>query len=123
MPFTLTTLDLTLPRDHLYKHHSRPTQCQRCWEEFKTEQEFARHQTSDERCPILRNQRIALGFDKEQEKQLRSKKRFDSIKTADDYWVHIYKILFPSDDKIPSPCKFHTFGHWYLRDMRACHCL
>jgi len=47
------------------------------------------------------------GFNKEQEKRLRTRKKMPSH-TEVDRWVEIYKILFPDADEtnIPSPCKW-----------------
>jgi len=104
-PASPPTSNLTLSRDHLYKHHGRPIQCPRCWEEFKSDDEFANHQNLDERCP-QGEKRVAPGFDKEQEKLLRSKKKFTPGSSPDDTWRHIYKILFPDDEHIPRPCKY-----------------
>jgi len=48
---------------------------------------------------------IADGIDKSQEQALRSKKRSASIKTEVDKWNQIYRIIFPDDREIPSPCE------------------
>ncbi|KAI9685725.1 MAG: hypothetical protein M1822_004285 [Bathelium mastoideum] len=89
---------------HLYKHHVRPIQCARCWETFEEESVHTEHQRALERCPV-REKKLALGFDREQEKKLRSKRRGKDIKTEEDRWRHVYRILFPDDDEasIPSP--------------------
>jgi hypothetical protein len=45
------------------------------------------------------------GLDKDQEKQLRTKRR--STRTEEENWKEIYRILFPADstELMPSPCK------------------
>jgi hypothetical protein len=102
VPVSQLEIMLTETRDHLYKHHTRPIQCQRCWEEFAKTSDFSIHQNAEERCQ-KKAERIAAGFDKEQEKLLRSKKRFQK-RDANDIWYHIYHILFPEDERIPNPC-------------------
>lgn len=47
------------------------------------------------------------GFNKDQEKKLRSRKKATADTTDEDKWREIYMILFPDDDlaSIPTPCK------------------
>ena len=47
------------------------------------------------------------GFSKEQERQLRSRKKSDKNMTDAERWRETYLILFPDDDPatIPSPCE------------------
>jgi hypothetical protein len=52
----------------------------------------------------------ALGFNKDQDAQLRSRKRDPTVRTEGDRWRKVYRILFPLDfeDSIPSPCKLRV---------------
>jgi hypothetical protein len=50
---------------------------------------------------------IMEGFDKDQEKALRNRKRRDPELDEIGKWKEMYRYLFPSEDKsmMPSPCK------------------
>lgn len=62
------------------------------------------HQRQKEVCDIVTADEIE-GFDKDQEKKLRNRKR--STLNEVEKWKETYRILFPADteDLIPSPCK------------------
>lgn len=47
------------------------------------------------------------GFDKNQERKLKSKKRSLVYQSEEDKWKGVYTILFPDDNEadVPSPCK------------------
>lgn len=47
------------------------------------------------------------GYTKDQEKQLRSRKKSRRDLTEEEKWFEMYKILFPTDDiyGMISPCK------------------
>jgi hypothetical protein len=45
------------------------------------------------------------GITKKMEEKIRSRKSAYPGETQAEKWVHIYKILFPGDEEIPSPCK------------------
>lgn len=40
-----------------------------------------------------------------QEKQLKSRKHSARRQTDEEKWVEIYRLLFPGEERIPSPCK------------------
>ncbi|KAL2148641.1 hypothetical protein VTH82DRAFT_2195 [Thermothelomyces myriococcoides] len=92
-------------KTHLYRRHTLPIQCPRCWEQFKVESQLQDHLQQDPPCPIRQNRVIQEGFTKEQEKKLRSRKKTHADMTDEDKWREIYMILFPDDDPetIPSP--------------------
>lgn len=50
------------------------------------------------------------GFDKAQERKLKSKKRNAGVQTEEEKWKGVYRILFPDDaeEDMPSPCKKPT---------------
>jgi hypothetical protein len=52
------------------------------------------------------------GFDKGQEKKMRSRKKSSAVTEAEK-WIEIYKILFPDDDEdlMPSPCQYFPLRH------------
>ncbi|KAK0719110.1 hypothetical protein B0H67DRAFT_459235, partial [Lasiosphaeris hirsuta] len=90
---------------HLYKRHTLPLQCPRCWEPFRSEARFREHLQQDPPCAVLANQKIVDGFTKEQEKMLRSRRRSRPETSRVDKWKEVYTILFPDDDvdNLPSP--------------------
>ena len=57
---------------------------------------------------------VLEGFDKVQEGALRSRKRDHTNVTEPDKWIKVYRILFPNDDRTPSPCTH------YLNDIGLC---
>lgn len=81
-----------------------PIQCARCALKFDTDTSLKEHQRRPEGCEV-REEGPKEGFDKEQEKRLRSRKRPPIGQTEIEKWNAVYLILFPEDDKIPSPCK------------------
>ena len=93
-------------REHIYRRHALPPHCTRCCETFKTEVELISHSRRPEGCDI-RDEELPEGFDKVQEKLLRSRKKGVSRDSVIDQWRDIYLILFPNVDEtnIPSPCE------------------
>lgn len=92
-------------REHVYRRHAAPIHCTRCGQVFETETALTNHSRSTVVCEI-RSFEAPEGFNKEQEKKLRSRKR-EGNPTEEDLWRKMYRILFPLDDNtsIPSPCK------------------
>lgn len=99
-------------REHLYRCHTLPIHCLRCHGVFPSEEGLRVHSLSDTPC-----QRREAGDHAEdplegiglsQERQLRSRKR--TTKTEEDKWKDAYKICFPDDTLIPSPCRSKTLG-------------
>lgn len=66
----------------------------------------------------MREQIPLEGFDKDQERKLKSKKRSLVYQSEEDKWKGVYRILFPDDSEadMPSPCKCFT-THFVLRMM------
>jgi hypothetical protein len=94
-------------REHLYRQHSQPKfRCRRCREAFEDDAGLELHSRALFSCQI--QQVIAEdGFDADQEKQLRSRRRIKADVTEADKWKYMYRILFPQikEEDIPSPCK------------------
>ncbi|KAK0617776.1 hypothetical protein B0T17DRAFT_618444 [Bombardia bombarda] len=82
-------------KTHLYRRHALPLQCPRCWGVFKSDNLLRAHLQQDPR----------VGFTKDQEKRLRSRKKAQADMTDEDKWREIYMIVFPDDDRdsLPSP--------------------
>ncbi|KAF2469800.1 uncharacterized protein BDR25DRAFT_227736, partial [Lindgomyces ingoldianus] len=91
-------------REHLYRRHLLPIQCNRCCSTFPNEPSLREHQRDPRGCEI--QEQIPLeGFDKDQERKLKSKKRNLGFLTEEDKWKGVYRILFPDDNEenMPSP--------------------
>jgi hypothetical protein len=98
--------DLNIHREHLYRRHALPLQCNRCRDKFNSDAELLEHQRALITCE--RGQlKPAEGFTPGQEKQLRSRKRSKPNMTEVEKWYQSYTILFPDDDQadMPTPCK------------------
>jgi hypothetical protein len=54
----------------------------------------------------VREQIPLEGFDKDQERRLKSKKRSQVYQSEEDKWKSAYRILFPDDNEadMPGPC-------------------
>ncbi|KAK4184245.1 hypothetical protein QBC35DRAFT_392137 [Podospora australis] len=92
-------------KTHLYRRHTLPTQCPRCWDTFKTDTLLQAHIQQDPPCVVKENKLPHEGFTKDQEKRLRSRKKTQADMTDEDKWREIYLILFPDDhpDSVPTP--------------------
>lgn len=103
MPHYITRT-LTSDREHLYRRHLLPPQCHRCCSVFQNDVALRDHQRDLRGCEI-REQLPPEGFDKEQERRLKSKKRSQVFQSEEDKWKGVYRILFPDDDdaNMPSP--------------------
>ncbi|KAF2736281.1 hypothetical protein EJ04DRAFT_551355 [Polyplosphaeria fusca] len=91
-------------KEHLYRRHLLPIQCNRCCSTFPSESSLKEHQRDPRGCEV-REQAPREGFDKDQERKLKSKKRSQVHLSEEDKWNVVYKILFPDDDEaeMPSP--------------------
>ncbi|KAF2466340.1 uncharacterized protein BDR25DRAFT_317733 [Lindgomyces ingoldianus] len=98
-------------KEHIYRRHAMPIHCPRCYCTFKTESDLRGHQRALEGCTVQEAKGYD-GYDKEQEKKLKSKKRCISGKTEEDKWNDIYMILFPEahPSAIPSPYYEHNIA-------------
>jgi hypothetical protein len=67
------------------------------------------HQRSIQPCEVREEEPIE-GFDKDQEKKLKSRKRSCPEQSEEDKWREVFRILFPDDEPsiMPSPCEFMT---------------
>jgi hypothetical protein len=92
-------------REHIYRRHALPIVCARCGKQFDTEITMQKHSKEVIPCKVGNSDEVD-GYSKEQEKQLRGRKRPPN-QTEEDRWREIYIILFPTDPEmsIPSPCE------------------
>ncbi|KAI1284140.1 hypothetical protein F5Y07DRAFT_385663 [Xylaria sp. FL0933] len=103
-------LDVYRVKEHLYRKHRQANfRCARCWECFESEQDYVDHQRAPIPCELRESEPIE-GFDAEQERQLKSRKKKSHIVTEIDKWRAVFQILFPHvlPDEIPSP--FYEYG-------------
>ncbi|KAF4538624.1 Zinc finger c2h2-type protein [Lasiodiplodia theobromae] len=90
-------------KEHLYKkHRALGTRCSRCLETFDTEDALQDHQRAPDACE-LRQPPQSSGFSKDQERQLRSRKRSPGCMSEEEKWLEVYRILFPQDTDKPTP--------------------
>lgn len=91
-------------KEHLYRRHLLPPQCLRCSVAFPTETSLKIHLRDPQGCEV-REQISPEGFDKDQERKLKSKKRSQKSQNEEEKWRCVYNILFPDDnpDNMPSP--------------------
>ncbi|KAL2008441.1 hypothetical protein VTN00DRAFT_6635 [Thermoascus crustaceus] len=91
-------------KEHLYRRHALPIRCPRCYQSFKSDEALKNHQRAPQSCEVCEEDTIE-GFDKEQEKKLKSRKRSSLKQSEEDRWREVYRILFPDDlpSSIPSP--------------------
>lgn len=91
-------------KEHLYRRHLLPPQCHRCCATFSTDLILREHQRDPSGCEV-REQVPVEGFDKDQEQQLKSKKRSQTYLTEEEKWKAVYRILFPDDrdEDMPTP--------------------
>ncbi|KAI0528117.1 hypothetical protein F5B22DRAFT_21662 [Xylaria bambusicola] len=98
-------LDVHRVKEHLYRKHRQPKfRCARCWERFDSDQKYIDHQRLLIPCDLRESEPIE-GFDADQERQLRSRKKKNHIVSEVDRWRATFQILFPHvlADEIPSP--------------------
>ena len=92
-------------REHLYRRHLLPIQCHRCCSTFANEPTLREHQRDPRGCEVKEHVPLE-GFDKDQERKLKSKKRSLVYMSEEDKWKGVYRVLFPDDNEadMPSPC-------------------
>jgi hypothetical protein len=92
-------------REHIYRRHQLPITCPRCGKPFENEHDMHKHSKDPIPCQVSEPEETE-GYNKEQEKQLRGRKKPPN-QTEEERWFEKYIILFPKDDhsSIPSPCK------------------
>lgn len=99
-----------MDREHLYRCHTLPVHCLRCHETFASEESLQTHSQSDTPCQRRQlgdePQAVLEGIGLAQERRLRSRKRTN--KAEEEKWRDAYRICFPDDISVPSPCKFKT---------------
>ncbi|WQF82866.1 hypothetical protein CDEST_07880 [Colletotrichum destructivum] len=87
---------------HLHSNHSQDPNCLRCRRVFTTDEDVHRHMESED-CERVKDV-VVEGFDRDQKERLQSKKRGGvGVKSDEEKWKDIFRILFPDCDEIPGP--------------------
>ncbi|KAH7466146.1 hypothetical protein FOMA001_g15913 [Fusarium oxysporum f. sp. matthiolae] len=69
---------------------------------FKTEKELDAHLRQDPACEVVSPSREMPGIDNETKERLKSRRGIQNI-SEEEKWKHMYKVLFPRTEDIPSP--------------------
>lgn len=78
------------------------TQCENCFEQFESRLVLDEHRQDPCRKKPPSG---SYGINSEQERQLRSRKMYQKSLDEEEKWRAIYKIIFPDEENIPSPCR------------------
>ncbi|KAK1533431.1 hypothetical protein CPAR01_10139 [Colletotrichum paranaense] len=89
-------------REHLYRHHEQKPHCLRCGKIFDSQADSAEHAQLEKPCNLVKNVSFE-GFNKDQLKKLKSRKRTRGDRSEEENWRNIYLILFPDCTVIPDP--------------------
>ena len=95
-------------REHIYRAHRLPPQCQRCYLRFESVSELGEHARSRDACPLRPPPaNTPVGINEHQEMQLKRRTLFSGL-TEVEKWTKVYQILFPDEDEsmIPPPCEY-----------------
>ncbi|SCO91288.1 uncharacterized protein FRV6_15416 [Fusarium oxysporum] len=88
--------------EHIYRSHKAPIYCKRCFRIVKTEKELDAHLRQDPACEVVSPSREMPGIDNETKERLKSRRGIQNI-SEEEKWKHMYKVLFPRTEDIPSP--------------------
>ncbi|KAJ3469773.1 hypothetical protein MRS44_003893 [Fusarium solani] len=88
-------------REHIFRRHMlSDSQCCNCFEDFGTKPALDEHRQDP--CRQKPSPR-PYGINREQEKQLRSRKMYQTCPDEEEKWRAIYTIIFPGGENLPSP--------------------
>ena len=88
-------------------HELVKSQCSRCCTIFDNERTLYAHTRLEESCQLNsgKDAHVLEGVSKDQRLKLQSRKGKRKGLSEGDKWIEMYKILFPKETVIPSPCK------------------
>ena len=90
-------------RNHIYQRHQIPMcYCGRCYLEFPNRRCLDAHLRGG-RCDL--RPQMTMGIDAEMRKNLQSLGKKSAKQSDRDRWSQIFRIIFPCESEIPSPCK------------------
>src|SRR2546421_11452454 len=94
-------------REHIYRTHCLPIQCQRCWSSFKSDDDRDEHLRCEPVCAKKEMNPLKSidNIDKKQKAELKDKKRSRNFRSEEEKWKDVWRILFPDypDSAIPVP--------------------
>jgi hypothetical protein len=98
--------DLRWNREHLFRQHALPQQCDRCGQEFKSELLLTQHRREQQACDVKEVIPRCDGVTEVQIQQLKSRKRtIHGTGNDSDKWYRIWGIIFGDYPPPPTPCK------------------
>ncbi|PNP76749.1 hypothetical protein FNYG_10168 [Fusarium nygamai] len=89
-------------KEHIYRSHNAPIYCKRCFGIVKTEKELDAHIRQDPACEVVSPSREMPGINNETKERLKSRRGIQNF-SEEEKWKHMYKVLFPKTEDIPSP--------------------
>jgi hypothetical protein len=99
-------VDMAKLKDHIKRVHTQPLRCSRCWIEIESDEAYSRHLQQESICkkaPEPLEDRIRPQL----LKRLDFKKApYSNARNVEEKWRILFKVLFPSNGTIPSPCKY-----------------
>ncbi|KAI8679336.1 hypothetical protein NCS57_00211500 [Fusarium keratoplasticum] len=105
-------------KEHIYRRHKVPIHCDRCFSTFTTEKSLKDHRREAVPCKVNEPCEM-LGIDAEMKERLKCRKGIKNA-TEEAKWEHMYKILFPEAENIPSPyCDLQTLEAPMPPEVRA----
>ncbi|KAL2691367.1 hypothetical protein Neosp_001751 [[Neocosmospora] mangrovei] len=105
-------------KEQIYRRHKVPVHCDRCFSIFTTEKLLKDHRRETVPCKVNEPCEM-LGIDAEMKERLKCRKGIKNA-TEEVKWEHMYKILFPEHEKIPSPyCDLQTLEASLTPEVRA----
>ncbi|KAF5972660.1 hypothetical protein FCOIX_9241 [Fusarium coicis] len=106
-------------KEHIYRCHKAPIYCKRCFGIVKTEKELDSHLRQHPACEVVSPSRDMPGIDNETKDRLKSRRGIQNF-SEEEKWKHMYKVLFPKTEDIPSPyCDFKIIEAPMAAETRA----
>jgi hypothetical protein len=99
--------DMAKLKDHIKRIHTQPLRCLRCWLKLESDDAYLEHQQQEIAClkrakPQEEEDRILPQL----LKRLNFKKApYSNAHGIEAKWRMLFKVLFPDDQNVPSPCK------------------
>ncbi|KAF5579405.1 uncharacterized protein FSUBG_13624 [Fusarium subglutinans] len=89
-------------KEHIYRSHKAPIYCKRCFRIVKAEKDLDAHLRQDPACEVVSPSREMPGIDNETKERLKSRRGIQNF-SEEEKWKHMYRVLFPNTEDIPSP--------------------
>lgn len=98
-------VDMAKLKDHIKRVHTQPLRCSRCWLEMESDEAYSEHLQQESIC----KKAIEPSDDRIRPQLLKrldfKKAPYSNARNIDEKWKMLFRVLFPSDSSIPSPCK------------------